>query len=528
MPLLRKQPFQRKRPDRDLRPDDEVFLCEATKEVFRDYDEFFQRTILCNSLVWSCSITGKANLTYEEALDSEKKARKRLLAMPKPLKRALFWLADNTKRGRLADLVDDVYIYAYNRFFVGEVVEGVIKDQWCDCKILKVIPPTEEDIAKDAQEEAEELEKERKEAEEKGESPPKKPKEKKTFLPPDHLFRYEVIEVEPDNPEVNEVVVVDAEDVRREKGTYTREKNLLFLKMIVELGRDGNFAVKRDVRERYRLGEMSFGDIFSGPEPVFEETKRVKGMSGHASMQTAKRKLEDKDRTKGAKERSKHGKRPGKSQGTLDGWVKGEKATNGVAKPKKQTPAEIEAEMKRMKEQNARFKEEMRKRAEEAKKKKLEEKAKEKERKKEEKRLMIELMNEWNRLRDDLDCDDLKELPVPKPIHCKIPNQLFGDFLVLLEFLRNFGSLLEVENSFPHGISFELLQEALTDSNGVNNSLFEILQFFLYVLFDLQDEEDEEVKLDKSTVNAENIDKSILGKDKDIANQVRFFFLRTT
>ena len=57
------------------RPDDEIFYCEATKEVFRDYEEFFQRTILCNSLVWSCSITGKAGLTYEEAVDCEKKAR---------------------------------------------------------------------------------------------------------------------------------------------------------------------------------------------------------------------------------------------------------------------------------------------------------------------------------------------------------------------------------------------------------------------------------------------------------------------
>ena len=57
------------------RPEDEIFYCEATKEVFRDYEEFFQRTILCNSLVWSCSITGKAGLTYEEAVDCEKKAR---------------------------------------------------------------------------------------------------------------------------------------------------------------------------------------------------------------------------------------------------------------------------------------------------------------------------------------------------------------------------------------------------------------------------------------------------------------------
>jgi len=44
--------------------------------------KFYERTILCNSLVWSCSITDKPNLTYQEALDCEKSARKRLSNFP--------------------------------------------------------------------------------------------------------------------------------------------------------------------------------------------------------------------------------------------------------------------------------------------------------------------------------------------------------------------------------------------------------------------------------------------------------------
>ena len=77
MPLLRKAPFELAKPPASLKPTDEVFFCEATKEAFTDYEEFFQRTILCNSLVWSCAVTGKSNLTFEEALESEEKARKR-------------------------------------------------------------------------------------------------------------------------------------------------------------------------------------------------------------------------------------------------------------------------------------------------------------------------------------------------------------------------------------------------------------------------------------------------------------------
>merc|ERR1712173_213986 len=78
-----------------------------------------------------------------------------------------------------------------------------------------------------------------------------------------------------------------------------------------------------------------------------------------------------------------------KAQGTLDGWVSGgpgkapkPQKDAKAPKPKKQTPEEIAAEMKRMKEQNERFKEEMRLRAEEAKKKKTEGKKKKKKKKK--------------------------------------------------------------------------------------------------------------------------------------------------
>lgn len=114
--------------------------------------------------------------------------------IPKPLKRGLLWVADHTARGRIADLVDDVYVYTNVRYFVGEIVEAIINEQWCDCKILKVLPPSQEEIDKDLEEERVEESK----------SPSKK-KPKKTFYPPDHLFKYELIETDPDNPEDNPV-----------------------------------------------------------------------------------------------------------------------------------------------------------------------------------------------------------------------------------------------------------------------------------------------------------------------------------
>ena len=86
---------------------------------------------------------------------------------------------------------------------MGEIVEAVIKEQWCDCRVLRVIPPTAEEIQKDKEEEeAERL----KENGGKEESPKSKEKrEKKSFQPLDHLFKYEVEEIEPDNEDANEV-----------------------------------------------------------------------------------------------------------------------------------------------------------------------------------------------------------------------------------------------------------------------------------------------------------------------------------
>ena len=62
------------------------------------------------------------------------------------------------------------------------------------------------------------------------------------------------------------------------------------------------------------------------------------------------------------------------------------------------------------------------------------------------------------------------------------------------------------------------------ESNSPKGSFYEILRFMLQALFDLQQEEDEEVKLDAknlANVKVTDLDKNILGKNEDIANQIR-------
>lgn len=71
MPLVNKQPFKPNPIPDNLSPDHEVFYHELTNEIFTSHDAFFDRFLYCNSLIWTCSRTGKSGLTYREALDSE-------------------------------------------------------------------------------------------------------------------------------------------------------------------------------------------------------------------------------------------------------------------------------------------------------------------------------------------------------------------------------------------------------------------------------------------------------------------------
>jgi len=71
MPLLNKQPFQPNPVPENLGPDDEVFYFWRTNEIFTNHDDYYKRYLEVQSLVWTCSRTGKSDLTYEEALESE-------------------------------------------------------------------------------------------------------------------------------------------------------------------------------------------------------------------------------------------------------------------------------------------------------------------------------------------------------------------------------------------------------------------------------------------------------------------------
>lgn len=143
MPLLNRKPFSPIKLPSDLKPDEEVFVCRHTNEVFRNYRSFFERTILCNSLLWSCKYTGKSGLTYQEAHESEKSIRKQARSLPEPVQRAVLTLVHHTQRGRLANLCDEVFSYMKDHYQEGEEVEIHYHSHKKRGIITRVIPPEE-------------------------------------------------------------------------------------------------------------------------------------------------------------------------------------------------------------------------------------------------------------------------------------------------------------------------------------------------------------------------------------------------
>lgn len=70
-------------------------------------------------------MTGKPGLTYQEALESEKKAKLNLQSFPKALLLPLLHLTALTQRTRLHEICDDVCAFIKERFFPGEIVDVI-------------------------------------------------------------------------------------------------------------------------------------------------------------------------------------------------------------------------------------------------------------------------------------------------------------------------------------------------------------------------------------------------------------------
>ncbi|XP_051881214.1 bromodomain adjacent to zinc finger domain protein 1A isoform X2 [Pristis pectinata] len=502
MPLLHRKPFVRRKPPADLKPDEEVFYCRVTGEIFRNYDDFFERTILCNSLVWSCAITGKPGLTYQEAVESEAKARQNLQNFPEPLVVPILYLTTLTYCSRLHELCDDLYMYTQDRYFAGEIVEVTgLNGLRQTCKVLEVLTPPilngtanghissrAEDVVIVISDESDNEERS------KGCTASASIGKKKSKIDV-ALFKYKV---KPLKTEGNEILIKAAQ-MNRKKNQYSRDKLKLFLKQHCEL-RHGILKVKPTTIDKYKLSEQNFSHLF--PDDL--STFTLGSHSGRGRIPKNCSSLTNSDSATDREDASKYKNKPARE---IEKMRRQKEEMKAQAKRRKEEELanelkkrkEILEAKKREKEDKEKKKEELKKILEQEKIKRKEEKErlkleKEREREKlrEEKKKYAEYLKEWNKPREDMECEDLKELPSPTPVKTRLPSELFGDALMVLEFLHAFGELFDLQDEFPDGVTLESLEEALV-GNDTEGPLCELLFFFLTAIFQAHAEEEEEV-----------------------------------
>lgn len=143
MPLVKRKPVEPFPPPTATGSEDpDVFYLAATGEVFADFETYSNRLSFYNQKIFQCELTGKINLTYFEALKSERKEAIALHKIfPEQLKAPVLKAVQFQITGRIDELVDRVYDRFKDRFFPGETVYFDLDGDKYFARMTKVDPP---------------------------------------------------------------------------------------------------------------------------------------------------------------------------------------------------------------------------------------------------------------------------------------------------------------------------------------------------------------------------------------------------
>ncbi|XP_035904261.1 bromodomain adjacent to zinc finger domain protein 1A-like [Anopheles stephensi] len=425
MPLLKRKALQKTPEPEHLKDSDEVFVCETTGELFSNYDDFFMRTMLLSSTVWSCVMTGRTNLTYVDALESEKSAKRTLKTFPVALKGPILLIASRTKRTAIHDLSSDVHGYAKDVFFKGETVYTKTGDPEVvrKAKIVRVVisDPAGEPV-------------------------------------PSRLIYH----VESEDGESPANYSVRGEAIMRERNCLSREKCKLFLKQHVELGANQMLCVKKTSLEQFVTSKGCTDDkVFYGQKPDFKVSKKLQSQDkARAGVAKPAKKSKKADQQQ-AKVKGKENKK----QPTIEKYLQQSANDSLKVKPATKAPEKRKTNLEERAEKRELAKKRM----------------------KLEKTLLVSqvalALKEYSSVKEDLQLTDQRVMPPARAVRTLIGEQHFPDFLFILEFLNTFGDVLSIETKFPDGVSVEQLERALL-LRETDGPLCDILQILLSALFE--------------------------------------------
>lgn len=315
------------------------------------------------------------------------------------------------------------------------------------------------------------------------------------FKPPGWIFQYEVELLDKADDDEDGIFHVNGVKLRRKKSTYTKDRNHLFIKHFV-FKVDGIWKLKSNAYKRYEIGKIKFENIFAGSPPKFLQTDSSKKQSKKSSQSTP------------VKSPTKNGSiNKVKKQESIDKYLKPKVEKDQKSPLKKRDSTGVKAEKGKI---NGKKSVDKRKSTEEIIERELQEKRRKMmehqqqlierkqqkqldiQRKKDEKKKLEEFMKEWNKTREDLELEDLKELPVPVPVELDTPNEYFGQIAMLYEFFQTFSEQVGVKTFFPAGITLEILDRAVSKSE-ITGPLNDLLQLLLAAIFKLQEDEEDEI-----------------------------------
>jgi bromodomain adjacent to zinc finger domain protein 1A len=550
MPLLRGEPFVPVKTPADLKADELVFVCTLTNEVFRNYDDFFNRQYICNTYMWTCEVTGQSNLTYQQALDSEREARTSLCLFSDSLKEAILSLLHYSIHTNMKSTINSITTFFKERFVLNEELlyhhPPSSSGEKTTSKRVKVIniatattssphkvnvcldhqaPPTPNSI-----DDQHPITMSTPKAASFTKSPPKlanlissKP------LPSDYVY---VIQ---DMNDITITYTTNSECLSRPKHALTKEKIKLFLKNALYRETDRHpILVKSDYIKKYNFSpspishatvsvnispNISSGtprkrslsqsnlDSFLMIPPSSDHKKPRMALSmlnlstGKKTEKASSRKAQKSTPSRKKKSRpSSANKTPSVSDVTSAKTPSSIGAKKVLKKAKQMKQLDLrksfvkkstgkpltEGELKDLSKRTSSAKKRQEYDQERSKLEKLRKMEELKERKRLEKLKKLELMKP----REDTLCEDSKTLPSVVPVRTLLPPELFGDAIMVLEFLYHYGPFINLKSTIHSTISFGKLEEALV-SNHPDTILYGIIKCLLQTIFATMEDEHE-------------------------------------
>lgn len=246
MPLLNRAPFHPVDLPEDLQPEEKVYYCDATGEIFRSYDAYAGRKIQLDTEVWSCEITGKSSLTYEDAIDSEKNAKTAVKKIDKRLIRAILFLVNKaTGRTVFNKLSNEIFAVIKDIYFIGERIKHSGK-RW---QVIEMKSTS-------------------------------KKSENQENLSPGSALKYEyILEFMNDKGDAKQIRAKSSEIRNQCRPFFTKPMLNHIIKMHTkQCEEDRSYVLLPESQRKYKVNVTKWVEIFMGPEPAFEklEPKLVK------------------------------------------------------------------------------------------------------------------------------------------------------------------------------------------------------------------------------------------------------------